>query len=140
MRRIVRDLSDGALALDKLAGIHHLRSTRGKNSRQANTATIYARVSGQVPSPIPGQPALELDRDILTFRCEQLEDRRWICSTESLRSLLNPLLADRRLFSSGEVAAGHLSPASDHRRYEHPERARLSRRTALDLHRQVTPG
>lgn len=89
MREIVRDLSDGGVKVDEIEGIHHPR-TSGKASGQANAATIYARVSGRVPSPIPGRPPVEFDEDILTASCEQLEDRRWICSALFLRSLIDP--------------------------------------------------
>jgi hypothetical protein len=94
VRKAVREVSKGTLALDRLAGIHHLRTIMGtgknKSSRQSNTATIYARVSGSVPAPIPGQPAIKLDNDVLTFRCEQIEDLRWICTSESLHALVDP--------------------------------------------------
>ncbi len=84
VRTIVQDLTEGAVTLDGIEGIHHPRTKRTE-SGQANTATIYARVSGELPSRFPGQPAVQLDEDILTFLCEQLEDRRWICSTVSCK-------------------------------------------------------
>jgi hypothetical protein len=47
-------------------------------------------VSGEVPSPIPRNPPIVFDEDLVTFGCEQLEDRRWICSALLLRSLIDP--------------------------------------------------
>ena len=88
VRTIMQNISEGAVTLDQIEGIHHPR-TRGAASGQANTATIYARVSGEVPSLFPGRPPVQLDREILTFLCDQLEDRRWICSTVFLTSLFN---------------------------------------------------
>ena len=87
VRGIIQDLSEGAVTLDNIEGIHHPR-TIGPATSQANTAAIYARVSGELPSPIPGRPPLQLDGDIFTFFCDQLEDRRWICSSPFLQSIL----------------------------------------------------
>ena len=55
---------------------------------QANSVTIYARVSGELPSRLPGRPPEQFDNDFLTFSCDQLEDRRWICPTIFLTSLV----------------------------------------------------
>jgi hypothetical protein len=41
VRTIVQDLTEGAVSLDGIEGIHHPR-TKGTASGQANTATIYA--------------------------------------------------------------------------------------------------
>ena len=87
VRAVVRDLSEGAVTLDGIEGIHHPR-TIGTATSQANTAAIYARVSGELPSPIPGRPPLLLDRNIFAFFCDQLEDRRWLCSSPFLQSIV----------------------------------------------------
>ena len=87
VRAVVRDLSEGAVTLDGIEGIHHPR-TIGTATSQANTAAIYARVSGELPSPIPGRPPLLLDRSIFAFFCDQLEDRRWLCSSPFLQSIV----------------------------------------------------
>ena len=87
VRAIIQDLSEGAVTLENIEGIHHPR-TIGPATSQANTAAIYARVTGELPSPIPGRPPLQLDGDIFTFFCDQLEDRRWICSSPFLQSIL----------------------------------------------------
>lgn len=92
VRAVVADVTSGALTLDSIEGIHHPR-TIGKAQSQANMATIYARVSGELPARIPSQPPQEFDQDFLTVNCEQLEDDRWICSTlflEALISLTSP--------------------------------------------------
>ena len=86
VRTILRDVTGGALTLDSIEGIHHPRTINA--SSQANSVTIYARVSGELPSRIPGQPPEQFDRDFLTFSCDQLEDRRWICASIFLRSLV----------------------------------------------------
>jgi hypothetical protein len=82
VQAIVARVSGGDLTLDSIEGIHHPR-TKGGDSSQANTATIYARLSGELPSVV-------LDEDIVTFPCDQLEDDRWICSTAFLQSLIDP--------------------------------------------------
>ena len=86
VRAILVDVTGGALTLDGIEGIHHPRTIAAPS--QANHATIYARVSGELPSRIPGQPPEQFDNDFLTFHCEQLEDRRWICSSIFLTSLV----------------------------------------------------
>jgi hypothetical protein len=88
VRDFVRDLTGGSLVVDGIEGIHHPRTI--DEPSQANLATIYARVSGEVPSPIPRNPPIVFDEDLVTFGCEQLEDRRWICSALLLRSLIDP--------------------------------------------------
>jgi hypothetical protein len=84
---IVADLSDGALTVDLIEGIHHPR-TKGEENGQDNTAVIYARLSGRLE--LGGEPVVRLSQDILTFPCDQLEDDRWICSAGSLQSLTDP--------------------------------------------------
>ncbi len=59
VQAIVARVSGGDLTLDSIEGIHHPR-TKGGDSSQANTATIYARLSGELP-------AVVLDEDIVTF-------------------------------------------------------------------------
>jgi hypothetical protein len=92
VRSTVRNLSDGSLALNMIAGVHHPRTIIGakKNPRQANAATIYARISDEVPPRTRGGTAIELDHAILSFPCDQLEDRCWICSARSVQVLVDP--------------------------------------------------
>ena len=85
-RALLADVTEGALVLDRVEGIHHPRTINAPS--QANNVTIYARVSGELPSRIPGRPPEQFDNDILTFHCDQLEDRRWICSSIFLSSLV----------------------------------------------------
>ncbi len=84
---IVADLSDGALTVDLIEGIHHPR-TKGEENGQDNTAVIYARLSGRLE--VGGEPAVRLNQDIVTFPCDQLEDDRWICSAALLQALTDP--------------------------------------------------
>lgn len=86
VRAILEEVTEGALTLDSIEGIHHPRTINAPS--QANNVTIYARVSGELPSRIPGRPPEQFDNDILTFHCDQLEDRRWICSSIFLSSLV----------------------------------------------------
>jgi len=86
VRTILRDVTGGALTLDSIEGIHHPRTINAPS--QVNSVTIYARVSGELPSRIPGRPPEQFDNDFLTFSCDQLEDRRWICPTIFLASLV----------------------------------------------------
>jgi hypothetical protein len=87
IRAILEEVTEGALILDSIEGIHHPRTINGPS--QANSVTIYARVSGELPSRLPGRPPEQFDRDFLTFSCDQLEDQRWICPTIFLMSLVN---------------------------------------------------
>jgi hypothetical protein len=92
VRQMVTDVTAGALTLDSIEGVHHPRTIDAPS--QANSATIYARVSGDLPSPIPGQPPVRFDQEIVTIPCDQLEDRRWICSTlflQALATLTSPI-------------------------------------------------
>lgn len=87
VRAILAEVTAGALTLDSIEGIRHPRTINGPS--QANSVTIYARVSGELPSRIPGRPPEQFDNDFLTFHCDQLEDRRWICPTIFLASLVD---------------------------------------------------
>jgi hypothetical protein len=86
VRAILEEVTEGALVLDSIEGIHHPRTSNDPS--QANSVTIYARVSGELPSRLPGRPPEQFDNDFLTFSCDQLEDRRWICPTIFLGSLV----------------------------------------------------